>query len=159
MPEVIWLYLTALLYDRTSASCVAPAEALQTVSHDRLTRLLQADWSGPTLLESAWRTLCIRERGDLLLDETVIPTPFATAFGGLAWGFSSRERQPVSGLSLVLLVWMNGTLRIPLGVRRWRQGGPSKFALALALLSYARHRLGVTQSMSSSMPGIRLDAS
>ena len=52
MPTLVWLYLTALLYYRTSATCVALAEALQTVSHDRLTRMLQADWSGQTLLES-----------------------------------------------------------------------------------------------------------
>jgi hypothetical protein len=42
MPTLVWLYLTALLYYRTSATCVAFAEALQTMSHDRLTRLLQA---------------------------------------------------------------------------------------------------------------------
>jgi hypothetical protein len=56
MPELLWLYLTALLYYRTSASCVALAEALQTVSHDRLTRMLQGAWSGHTLLELACRT-------------------------------------------------------------------------------------------------------
>jgi hypothetical protein len=59
MPELFWLYLTALLYDRTSASCVALAEALEAVSHDRLTRLLQAAWSGQTLLELAFRTLFV----------------------------------------------------------------------------------------------------
>jgi hypothetical protein len=46
MLTLIWLYLTALLYYRTAASCVALAEALQTVSHDRLTKMLQAAWSG-----------------------------------------------------------------------------------------------------------------
>jgi hypothetical protein len=141
MPTLVWLYLTALLYYRTSASCVALAEALQTVSHDRLTRMLQADWSGHTLLESTLRTLFIWERGYLILDDTVIPKPFATAIEGLAWVFSSQERKPVYGLSLVLLVWTDGTLRIPLGVRLWHKGGPSKFALALELLSYARNRL------------------
>jgi hypothetical protein len=49
MPTLVWLYLTALLYYRTSSSCVALAEALGTASHDRLTRLLQADWSGQRL--------------------------------------------------------------------------------------------------------------
>jgi hypothetical protein len=48
MPELLWRYLTALLYARTSGSCVALSEALETVSHDRLMRLLQADWSGHT---------------------------------------------------------------------------------------------------------------
>ena len=89
MPTLLWLYLTALLYYRTSASCVVLAEALQTVSHDRLTRLLQGDWSGQTLLEFACRTLFVWERGYLILDDTVIPKPFATVIESLAWVFSS----------------------------------------------------------------------
>jgi putative transposase len=141
MPELLWLYLTALLYDRTSASCVALAEALETVSHDRLTRLLQAEWSGQTLLELAVRTLFVWQRGYLIIDDTVIPKPFATAMEGLAWVFSSQERRPVYGFSLVPLVWTDGRLRIPLGLRLWRRGGPSKYMLALELLSYARNRL------------------
>jgi Transposase DDE domain len=141
MPQLIWLYLTALLYDRTSVSCVALAEALETVSHDGLTRLLQADWSGQTLLELAWRTLFVCEHGYLIIDDTVLPKPFATAIEGLAWMYSSQERKPVYGLSLVLLVWTDGTLRVPVGIRLWRRGGASKYALALELLSYARHRL------------------
>jgi putative transposase len=141
VPELIWLYLTALLYYRTSASCVALAEALETISHDRLTRLLQGDWSGQRLLELALRTLFVWERGYLIIDDTVIPKPFATAIDGLAWVFSSQERKPVYGLCLVLLVWTDGTLRIPLGMRLWRKGGPSKYELALALLSDARNHL------------------
>jgi putative transposase len=141
MPELLWLYLTALLYYRTSATCVALAEALQTVSHDRLTRMLQADWSGQRLLESACRTLFVWERGYLIIDDTVVPKPFATAMAGLAWVFSSQERKPVYGFSLVLLIWTDGHVRIPLGIRLWHKGGPSKLALALELLSYARNRL------------------
>jgi hypothetical protein len=102
---------------------VALAEALDTVSHDRLTRLVQADWSGHTLLELTVRTLFGWPRGDLLLDETVIPKPFATAIDGLAWVVSSQERRPVYGFSLVLLVWTDGRLRIPLSMRRWPKGG------------------------------------
>lgn len=141
MPALLWHYLTALLYYRTSGSCLSLAEALETVSHDRLTRLLQGNWSGQTLLELTFRTLFVWERGYLILDDTVIPKPFATAMESLAWVFSSQERKPVYGFSLVLLIWTNGTLRIPLGIRLWRQGGPSKFQLALELLSYARNRL------------------
>jgi putative transposase len=141
MPTLVWHYLTALLYYRTSTSCVALAEALKTVSHDRLTRLLQADWSGQRLLELAVHTLFVRARGYLILDDTVIAKPFATAMESLAWVYSSQERRPVYGFSLVLLVWTNGTCRIPLGMRLWRKGGPSKYALALELLSYARNRL------------------
>jgi hypothetical protein len=141
MPELIWLYLTAMLYFRTSGSCVALAKALATVSHDHLTRLLQGDWSGHTLLEGACRTPFTWTGGFLVIDDTVIPKPFATASDGLAWVFSISARKPVSGLSLVLIVWTNSTRRIPLGMRLWRPSGPSKIELALELLSYARNRL------------------
>jgi hypothetical protein len=87
MPQVMWLYLTALLDYRTSVSCVALAEALETVSHDRLTRLLQGNWSGHTLLDRAIRTLFIWDQGYLMIDDTVLAKPFATAIEGLAWVF------------------------------------------------------------------------
>ena len=141
MPTLVWRYLTAVLYYRTSASCVALAEALQSVSHDRLTRLLQADWSGQRLLELTCRTLFAWRRGYLIIDDTVMAKPFATAIESLAWVYSSRDHRPVYGLSLVLLVWTNGTVRLPLGLRLWPKGGPSKSALALELLSSARNRL------------------
>ena len=100
-----------------------------------MTRLLPADWSGPTLLTSAFRTLFDGERGYLILDDTVIPKPFARAIAGLAWVYSSPAGRAVSGLSLVWLIWTDGRSRVPLGLRLWRKGGPSKYALALALLS------------------------
>lgn len=103
--------------------------------------MLQADWSGHTLLESAWRSLFVWERGSLVIDDTVVPKPLATAMEGLGWVYSSQERPPVYGFSLVLLIWTNGVVRIPLGVRLWHRGGPSKIALALELLSYVRNHL------------------
>jgi hypothetical protein len=117
MPTLVWHYLTALRCDRTSTRCVALAEALKTVSHDRLTSLLPADWSGPRLLALAGRLLVVRARGDLILDDTVMAKPFATATESLAWVYSSQERRPVSGFALVLLVCTNGTCRLPLGRR------------------------------------------
>jgi hypothetical protein len=140
MPTLVWHYLTALIYDRPSASGVAVAEVLQTVSHDRLTRLLHVDWSGQTLLELACRTRFVWERGYLIIDDTVMAKPFATVIEGLAWVYSSQDHRSVYGLSLVLLVWTNGTVRLPLGMRLWHKGGPSKYVLALELLSYARNR-------------------
>jgi hypothetical protein len=83
MPEVVWLYLTTLPSNRTSGSCMVLVEALETVTHDRLTRLLQAGWSGHTRLDLAVCTLCIWTRGYLMLGDAVIPEPLATAMEGL----------------------------------------------------------------------------
>jgi hypothetical protein len=79
--------------------------------------------------------------GYLILDDTVVEKPYARLLGEAAWVWSSKHRQVVFGVSVVLLVWTDGQVRIPLGYRVWHKGGASKFALALELLSYARNRL------------------
>jgi hypothetical protein len=65
MPTLVWLYLTTWLYYRTSASCVALADALETVCSDRLKRRLQSDWSGQRLV--------VRERPYRLRSLTFAP--------------------------------------------------------------------------------------
>jgi hypothetical protein len=57
MPTLVWLSLTAVLDARTSARGVAWADALDTLSPDRVTRLLAAAGAGHTRLAVAWRTL------------------------------------------------------------------------------------------------------
>lgn len=111
------------------------------MSHDRLPRVLQADGSGHQLLALTWRTLFVWRRGARIIDDPVLAKPFAPAIEPLAWVYSSQAQQPVSGVARGLLLWTNGTVRLPLGLRRWHTGGPSKYDLALALLSYARNRL------------------
>jgi|RhiMetdeSRZDD1v2_1073273.scaffolds.fasta_scaffold3131725_1 hypothetical protein len=107
MPTRVCLDLTALPYNRTSASGVALAERLKPMPHDRLTRRLQADGSGLRLLDRAMRTRFIRERGSLVPDETVMTTPCASAIGGVAWVCSGHAR---------LLVY-----RLPFGRSHWIQ--------------------------------------
>ena len=57
--------------------------------------------------------------------------------GGGAWG----KRGFGTPIRVVLLVWTDGQIRIPVSYRVWHKGGPSKYTLALELLSYARNRL------------------
>jgi putative transposase len=141
MPEPLWLYLMALLSFTKVTTCSAIAEAFDSASDDRLTRMLQGTWSGHTLFDLALRTLFSVAGGYLILDDTVVEKPYARLLGEAAWVWSSKQRKVVFGVSVVLLVWTDGQVRIPLAFRLWHTGGPSKFALALELLSYARNRL------------------
>jgi putative transposase len=141
MPEPLWLYLRALLYFTNITTCAAMADALDSVSHDQLTRMLQGPWSGHILLNLALRALFTVAGGSLLVDDTVIEKPYARLLGEAAWVWSSKQRKVVFGVSIVLLVWTDGQVRIPLAFRLWHTGGASKFDLALELLSYARNRL------------------
>jgi putative transposase len=141
MPEPLWLYLMALLYCTNITTCSAMADALDSVSHDQLTRMLQGAWSGHILLNLALRALFTVAGGYLLVDDTVVEKPYARLLGEAAWVWSSKQRKVVFGVTVVLLVWTDGQVRIPLAFRLWQKGGPSKFELALELLSYARNRL------------------
>jgi putative transposase len=82
--------------------------------------------------------------GDLIVDDTIVEKPHATLLEEATWVWSTKHNQVVFGIPLVLLVWTNGQVHLPLAFRIWRKGGPSKFDLALELLSYARNRLRVT---------------
>jgi Transposase DDE domain len=141
MPEPLWIYLTALLYFTNMTTCSAIADAFDSVSHDCVTRMLQGTWSGHILLDLALRTLFTVAGGYLIVDDTVVAKPYARLLGEAAWVWSSKDRKVLFGVSLVLLVWTDGQVRIPLGYRVWHKGGASKYALALELLSYARNRL------------------
>jgi hypothetical protein len=131
----------ALLYFTKITPCSAIADVFDSTSHDRLTRMLQGPWSGHTLLNLALRVLFTVVGGYLIVDDTVIEKPYARLLGEAAWVWSSKQRKVVFGVSVVLLVWTDGEVRLPLAFRLWRKAGPSKFALALELLSYARNRL------------------
>ena len=141
MPEPLWIYLMALLYFTRLTTCSAIADAFDSVAHDRLTRMLQGTWSGPTLLNLALRALFTVAGGYLIVDDTVLAKPSARLLGEAAWVWSNKDRQVLFGVSVVLLVWTDGQIRLPLAFRVWQKGGASKYDLALELLSYARNRL------------------
>ena len=141
MPEPLWIYLMALLYFTNVTTCSAIADAFDSVSHDRLTRMLQGTWSGHILLDLALRLLFTVAGGYLIVDDTVVAKPYARRLGEAAWVWSNKDRKVLFGVSVVLLVWTDGQVRIPLAFRVWHKGGTSKYDLALELLSYARNRL------------------
>ena len=74
--------------------------------------------------------------------------------GEAAWVWSNKDRKVLFGVSVVLLVWTDGQVRIPLAFRVWHKGGTSKYDLALELLSYARNRLRCKPALSCLTPGI-----
>jgi len=103
--------------------------------------MLQGTWSGHTLLDLALRLLFTVAGGYLIVDDTVVAKPYARLLGEAAWVWSNKDRKVRFGVSVVLRVWTDGQVRIPLAFRVWHKGGASKYDLALELLSYARNRL------------------
>ena len=131
----------ALLYFTNMTTCSAIAGVFDSVSHDRLPRMLPGTWAGHRLLDLSLRALFTVAGGYLIVDDPGVATPYARLLGAAAWGWSNKDRTVLFGVSVVLLVWTDGQIRIPLAYRVWRKGGVSKYDLALELLSYARNRL------------------
>jgi hypothetical protein len=118
MPEPLWIYLMALLYFTRVSTCTTLAAAMADASHDRLTRMLHGTWSGQTLLDLAWRTLFPVAGGYLIVDDTVREKVYARCLGEAAGVWSNKQQRIVCGVSVVLLVWTNGQIRIPLASLR-----------------------------------------
>jgi len=143
MPSTIWPYVTALLYFTRLSTCKAIAKTSKKLSHDCLTRMLRANWSGHTLLDWVLRSLFTVVGGYLIIDDTIIEKPHSKYMQEAFWNYSHKHKKKVFGVMVVLLIWTNDLFRIPIGFRVWKKGGPTKIELALDLLSYARNHLKV----------------
>src|SRR4029453_5616897 len=132
-------YLIGLLYRNTRTSCVSLALLCAHISHYTLRRVLyqKIPWSR-RLWESYAQTL-VRKGGYLVIDDTSWEC-FTRVADAVSWVWSSSVGKPGWGMQVVLLLWTDGEWKVPLGIRIWRKGGPSKVALALGLLSQARRR-------------------
>jgi hypothetical protein len=131
------LYMIAIIYRNTKASCVALAEWFEGVSHDQLSRLLQSEQSWPTLLWSYFVVKMVGEGGYLVIDDTVLEK-FGASMFGVYWVYSSRWNRAIRGINVVMMIWTDGKIRVPIGIKVWRKTGPSKVVLASKLLRWAR---------------------
>lgn len=132
-------YLIGLLYRNTRTSCVSLALLCARMSHDTLRRVLyqKVPWSR-RLWESFAQGL-VQKGGYLVIDDTSWER-FTRVAEAVSWVWSSSVGKPVWGMQVVLLLWTDGKWKVPVGIRLWRKGGPSKVELAVGLLRQARRR-------------------
>ena len=132
-------YLIGLLYRNTRTSCVSLALLCAHVSHDTLRRVLyqKVPWSR-RLWDFCSQGL-VPTGGYVVIDDTRWER-FTRVAEAVSWVWSSSVGKPVWGMQVVLWLWTDGQWKIPLGIRLWRKGGPSKVELAIGWLSQARQR-------------------
>jgi hypothetical protein len=133
------MYLMGLLYRNTRTSCGSVALLCAHVSHDTLRRVLsqKVPWS-----RRLWHCLAqgLVQRGGYVVSEDTSWERFTRVAEAGSGVWSSRVGKPVWGRQVVLLLWTNGKWKVPVGIRIWRQGGPSKGELAVGVLRQARRR-------------------
>ena len=137
--KIFFQYIIALVMHQSSGTCAEIAALLGTMSRDTLIRFLKQEWNGQKRLELIILAINLIG-GYLILDDTPIEKPHAQSLEGLQYVYSSTLGKTVRGFCTVTLLWTDGNLRIPIGIRLWRKD-KTKIELAIELISYARNQL------------------
>jgi len=133
-------YLKGLMRIFENANCVSLSNASLS-SHDSLTRILNNEkLSWQTLLNNfSMRIFGKLSGGWLIIDDTIISKIFAKKIENLAWVFDSKIGRSIIGLNIVVLIWTNGKLTVPVGLRIYKpHSGKTKIDLAIELLQIAK---------------------
>jgi len=132
-------YLTGLIYRNTRTSCLSLANLCAHISHDSLRRVLYLRLAWSRRLWDWYASKLVCEGGSLIIDDTAWQRWAKKAAAvGLVW--ESSASRVVLGMQVVLLLWTDGHWKVPMGIRIWRPGGPSKVVLAEGLLRQAQRR-------------------
>jgi hypothetical protein len=132
-------YLIALIYRNTRTSCLSLAAVCAHISHDRLQRMLYQKFAWSRRLWDCFAARMVREGGYLIIDDTAWAR-WAVRSEAVSWVWSSTHGRVLRGHQVVLLIWTDGRVRVPLGIRLWKKGGYSKVELAAQLLREAERR-------------------
>ena len=77
--------------------------------------------------------------GWLVIDDTIISKVFAKKIENLAWVYDSKIGKSIIGLNIVALIWTNGKLTVPLGLKIYKpHSGKTRIDLAIELLKIAK---------------------
>jgi hypothetical protein len=87
-----------------------------------------------------WLAAGLVEAGGYLIIDDTTWTRFGKKLEAASFVWDSTIGKRIFGMQVVVLIWTNGKLRIPLGLRIWQKGGKSKVKLAEELLWEARRR-------------------
>lgn len=132
-------YLVGLIYRNTRTSCLSLAAVCAHVSHDRLQRMLHQRFAWSRRPWDSFAARMVREGGYLIIDDTAWAR-WAVRSEAVSFVWSSTHARVLRGHQAVLLIWTDGRVRVPLGLRLWRKGGYSKVELAAQLLREAGRR-------------------
>jgi SRSO17 transposase len=141
------VYIAGIVFFEKKQSASLIAKRIGGVSHDKMTRLLaKAHWKNSAVII---RFISLIQRlglkGYLVIDDTAVQHKRSKKVKGVYWDFDHAENRNILCQRLVLVLWSNGYLRIPVGYAIWHKKGArkkyrTKNELAQTLVKWALHR-------------------
>lgn len=142
LPTFIVSYATALLSAPWRFTLVY-LSMLSGISHDVFTRGLRKRYPWKAIFR-LFVTGVMQQGGYLIVDETDIDKTFARNIPCLSWIFSNRKKKYIFGLHLVVIVWTNDVITVPIAWKIYqKESGETKIDLALELIAYCLGSLGM----------------
>lgn len=125
-PAQLWLaiavYITGLVTQHNVTS-TAIAASVGILSHDQLSRMLHSlSWSiSQGAILSVRLVEALGVEGYLIIDDVLIPKPFASKIAFCFWDHDHSLKRHTFGQRLVFVVWSNGRITIPLLFAFWQK--------------------------------------
>ena len=129
----------------------AISSALGVVSHDALTRLLtHTCWNASLLMGALLNQALLMTSGAtlpsyLILDDVLIPKPFAAWIAAAYWDWDHVEQRKVFCHRLVVVVWTNGVFVIPVAFALWHKKHSAYFLNQTASFTHEEYTAFVEQ--------------
>ena len=118
----IFLYLTGLIVCEKKATSTKIAREVGYLSHDTLTRTLIKGKRVLGLLPILLINLCLSQTGGyLIIDDVLIPKRYSKKIQGVYNEFDHKDKERIKGMRIVMILWCNGELRIPIAWAIWHK--------------------------------------
>lgn len=131
--------MIAIIYRDTRTNSIEISSWYKEVSHDQISRMLQSKCCWPILLWQIFAQKLVGKmtEGYLIIDDTVLEK-YGQKIFGVSWVYSSSLKKSLQGINIVMLLWTNGVVKVPLGIKVWVKGKHSKIVLASKMLRWAK---------------------
>lgn len=133
-----WLLAAQTNYTCTELEKVAP----NGMAHDAPTRMLRRSRLTPKILWKNAEPHVEKQRGFLIVDDSVIDKPHAQDIALVRWQYSGAHHDVVKGIGLETLLWTHGPQHLPVDFRLYNPAadGKTKHQHLQDMLYVADHR-------------------
>ena len=138
--NILYWYIIALINNISLFNCSSLARMVPKVTHDQFTRFLRKELELQILIWQCIEHFPEINKGYLLIDDSWLPKCVSNIFELVKIVYSGKFKRKMPGITIVFVLWTDGNIRIPVGLRIWKRGGKTKPELALEMLSNLRNR-------------------